>query len=285
VKGNGGFVPPWTGRAHLPGSTPAAESTAESKVAATLAARAALGAAFDNDVKALVSEDAAAAVFAPIRAAVDDAIGYAIAGVLLDKAPAEVTEPEAVAALANLFAKRGPERTNRAIRAGIRAMVTKLSPECVDSNFAQSIEDGLVALDNGEATGWATPAPNKRGRSGIRAFMEHWFSIEVTFQQRKAVPKCSRDHAIGLTADKWRDEERPADAPGPILPWDASFAALQQHFKAGVALDKALALGAIAEAAAEGKKIAAGGEASADFMRRRNEYIAVWGKLPLLLRR
>ena len=138
-----------------------------------------------------------------------------------------------------------------------------------------------MALDNGEATGWATPAPNKRGRSGMRAFKELWFAIEVTFQQRKAGPKCSLDYAIGLTSGEWRDQEGPANAPAAVLPWNETFEGLRKHFKAGAALDP----DAIAEAAAEGAAVASGRKASARFMRRRSEYIAVWGKLPLLRRR
>ena len=122
MKGSGALTPPWRGRAQLPGSTAANEAAAESRVATIVAARAALGAAAANDMKALVSEAVVAAVLAPIRAAVDGAIGRAIAAVLLDKPTDAVTPKEALTALAEPFAKGDPERTNRAIRAGMRAM-------------------------------------------------------------------------------------------------------------------------------------------------------------------
>ena len=127
---------------------------------------------------------------AVVRAAMDDAIGRAIAAVLFDKAPKSVTPEEAAAALAD----PGPPAddrprevraalTHRAIRAGILAAVTKLTPEDLPPSLTHQIEDVMVALDNGETLGWATPAPGKRGEPGKRAFKTLWLAIEVAFQQ------------------------------------------------------------------------------------------------------
>jgi hypothetical protein len=273
VKGRGVFTPILSGRASFPGSTTEDEAAAEDKAAAAVAGKAALGAQAASEMVALVANTRAAAVFAPIRAAVDGAIGRAIAAMLLDKAPDEVTQQEATAALAKPVTAGDRHKTYRAQRAGIIAMIAKLSPEIIAPTFAQLSEDVLVSLDKGEAIGWATPAPNKRGASGNRAFRAHWFSIEVTFQQ--AGLGCSRDHAIGLTAGVWRGK-RPANAPAATLLWGASIEALRKHLKTGEALDP----NAIAEAAAEGAAVASGEKASADFMRRRSEYIAAW-KTPL----
>ena len=128
----------------------------------------------------------------------------------------------------------------------------------------------MAALDNGETLGWATPAPGKRGEPGKRAFKTLWLAIEVAFQ--RAHLGCSRDHALGVVTGQWRGEKRPKGAPLPILPWNASFEALQKHLKQGETIDP----NAITEAEAEGKRAAKGREPSADFMRRRNEYIAAW---------
>ena len=204
-----------------------------------------------------------------IRAAVDEAAGRAIAAVLHDKTLETVTPEEAGAALKDPEAVGDRPRTYRAIRAGILAAVTKLTPDAFPPALAQQVEDGMIALDKGEATGWATPEPGKRSAPGKRAFKAHWFAIEVTFQKEQL--KRSSDWAIGAVAGQWRGK-RPKDAPPPILLWRASIEALQKHLKQGEAVDP----DAIAEAAAEGKKVAAGGKASADFMRRRAEYIAVW---------
>jgi hypothetical protein len=260
VKGSGALTPPWSVRARLPGSTHAEETSAEAKAAALVANGAAL----------------AAAVFAPLRAAVDDAAGRAIAAVLLDKSPEKVTREEAAAALADpvaLIDGRPHDvraaQTYRAIRAGFLAVVTKLTPEILSPSLTHQFEDVMVALDNGETIGWATPAPGKRSEPGKRAFKAHWLAVEVAFQKEKL--KRSRDYALGAVTGVWRGD-RPADAPPPILRWRASFEALQKHLKQGEALDPA----AIAEAEGEGKKIANGGEPSTDFMRRRNEYIVAW---------
>ena len=261
MKGSGVLKPPWSGRARLPGSTGADEAAAEHKAAAVVASMAAL----TGEAQAVV------------RADVDGAIGRAIAAVLFDKAPKSVTPEEAAAALAD----PGPPAddrprevraalTHRAIRAGILEAVTKLTPERLPPSLTHQIEDVMAALDNGETLGWATPAPGKRGEPGKRAFKTLWLAIEVAFQ--RAHLGCSRDHALGVVTGQWRGEKRPKGAPLPILPWSASFEALQKHLKQGETIDP----NAITEAEAEGKRAAKGREPSADFMRRRNEYIAAW---------
>jgi hypothetical protein len=81
-----------------------------------------MSAAEDSDAKAMVEARAVAqaavvATLRRVRERVDEAIGRAIAGVLLDKAPESVTMAEASAALANPVAKGDRERTYRAQRA------------------------------------------------------------------------------------------------------------------------------------------------------------------------
>ena len=143
--------------------------------------------------------------------------------------------------------------TNRAIRAGILAAMTNLTPEVLSPSFTHRLEDGLVALDNGEAVGWATPAPGKRSEPGKRAFKTLWLAIEVNFQKEKL--KRSRDYALGAVTGQWRNGKRPKGAPSPILPWSASFEALQKHLRQGKKLGETIDPNPITEAVAEGKKV------------------------------
>lgn len=222
MKGGGALTPPWTGRARLRGSTAAEERAAEERAAALIAPRAVLGVALASAAATLATD--AKTVVAPIRAAIDDAIGRAVAAILLNKPIEAVTRKEALAALANPFAKGDPERTNRAIRAGILAMTLKLDSHLVDPEFLGLIAGGVRRLDAGEwrNLGWASPAKTtRRGLPGVRAEEALWFTAEIAFL--RAAYNVSLDKAIGAATGVWRlgtggRNGRPAALSGPTMP-------------------------------------------------------------------
>jgi hypothetical protein len=207
---------------------------------------------------------------ANVRKMVDDASGRAIAAVLLDKPSESVTPAEAATALADPVAVNDRPRTNRAIRAGILAAVSRLSPDCIHPAIARLVEDGIVMLDAGQSGGWTTPEPGRRSWPGERALHSHWFALEIAFQIGRL--GCSRDHAIGVVTGVWRDGRRPAGAEPPVLRWSLSFEALKKLLKQGEDLD----LQPIAEARDAGEAVRKGQEPPADLMRKRREILAVW---------
>lgn len=277
MKGSGALTPPWTGRARLPGSTAIEEAAAEERAAAIIAPRAALGAAAASAVAALAAEVKAAV--APIRPAIDDAIGRAVAAVLLDKPVDAVTREEALAALANPFAKRDPERTNRAIRAGMRAMAMKLESHLVDPGFAGLLVGVTKRLDAGEwrNLGWATPAKTtRRGLPGVRAEEALWFTVEIAFL--RAAYDVSLDKAIGTATGVWRlgtggRNGRPAALSGPTMPARAGWGrtTIQKIIRLGEKNDPER----IADARREGKS-ARTGEVSLGFFTFRLKYLSTW---------
>jgi hypothetical protein len=217
--------------------------------------------------------DAIPGVLGLLKAQVREAVGAAIAAVLLDKPLDQVTPEEGAAALANPIVAQDHPRSARAVRAGIRALTATLALGVIPVAFAQLIEDGLVALDEGQVKGWTKPAPGRRGQSGDRTFRKHWLAIEVNYQETRR--GCTRSHAIGFVTGRWRGK-RAANAPPPSMPSTAALQDLWRQVKAGEALD--LNPDAIAEARAVGESEARGGKPSADFLRRRSEYITEWNR-------
>lgn len=219
------------------------------------------------------------AVFVPIRTAVDDAIGRAVAAVLLDKPLDEVTREEASVALANPVAKGDIERTNRAIRAGIRAMALKLEPEILDPRFAGLIVAVTRRLDAGEwlNLGWATPAKtDQRGSPGVKAEEALWFAVEIAFL--RAAYGVTLDKAIGIATGVYRlatggRKGRSTSSPRPTMPARSGWGrtTIQTIIQLGEKSDPK----AIADARREGMA-ARIGAVSPDFFAFRRDYRATW---------
>jgi hypothetical protein len=240
-----------------------------------------MSAAQESDAKAMAEATAAAqaAVGATprrVREGVDEAIGRAIAGVLLDKAPESVTMLEASAALANPVAKGDRERAYRAQRAGLTAMMLTLESDIVDPGFAGLIIGVVRRLDSGEwrDLGWATPAKtNRRGSPGVKAEEALWLTVEIAYLQ--AFHGCSLDKAIGLATDIWRSKTggRTMTKSVPTMParygWGRT--TVQKIIRLGERNEPTR----IADARREGKA-ARTGNASPGFVAFRREYLATW---------
>jgi hypothetical protein len=222
------------------------------------------------------------AVFAPIRAAVDGAIGRAIAGVLLDKPADEVTPEEAAAALAKPVAKGDPERTNRAIRAGMRAMAMKLESRLVAPKFLGLLVGVTKRLDAGEwrRLGWASPAKTARRKSpGVLAEEALWFTVEIIFLQ--AAYDISLDEAIGRATGVRRPSsggrsQRSRWSAAPTMPARSGWG--RTTIQAILQLGEETEPEAIADARQQGLA-ARTGDVAFDFFAIRLTYLLTWRAL------
>jgi hypothetical protein len=282
VKGSEELTPPWTthawtARARLPGLTAAEEAAVEVKVA-TLRAISATVREFDA-THVMRGAAIRAAVIASDRASIDDAIGRAMAAILLDKPQEAVTKNEVLAALAKPFAKKDPERTNRAQRAGILALAKNLDSHLVHHGFAGLIVDVVNRLDAGEwrKLGWATPAKTtRRGSPGVEAEEALWFAIEIAFL--KAAYDVNIDKAIGLATGVWRSgtggrKGRPATNPAPTMPARTGWG--RTKIQRLIQLGEKNKPDDIADARRQGKA-ARTGNVDPDFFVIRRNYLATW---------
>jgi hypothetical protein len=161
-----------------------------------------------------------------VGAIVREAAGREMAAVLHGKAAGFVTPDEASAALADYVVEGDADLMWRAVRAGIRAAVTKLEPALFPAVLAGELVDALNALDTGEGRGLATPADTARGHGkpgqygppSRRAELGRWLVRETGFQTEFL--GLSFDAVVGLVTGVTRDGKPSKHAPagGPLLP-------------------------------------------------------------------
>jgi hypothetical protein len=161
--------------------------------------------------------------------------GRAMAAIFLNKPRYEVTKEEALDALIRSHTEADLELENRALRAGARAVITKLAGDLYPPLFPRLVAATLVAAlygaDAGERRCLGTMTPSKTGRRGFpaqEAEYERVVATEVAFKQGRR--QISMDAAIESVTGVARGDLKPRKKPA-MLPMTGSWDTVRRRIE------------------------------------------------------